>query len=129
MRHFFSFLIILILFGSCKSPKQPQSAKETVEAYLKAVNHFDYKSAEDFLVPNKENQLVLETLQKMEKSLPDERKKEFIDKEKNALYYEEKTTDSTTQITVTLSKGIAMPIEFNLKKVKDTWLIESIIQH
>lgn len=68
----------------------------------------------------------LETLKKMEKSIPDDQKARFLDKEKNAEYYEKEITDSTARIVVS-PKEVAMPIEFNLKKVKNKWLIESVI--
>lgn len=125
MRHFFSFLIILTLLGSCNSPKQPQSPKETVETYLAATNRFDYEAAKEFLIPNKENLLILETLQKMEKSLPDERKSSFLNKEKNAVYTEKEIKDTTAKIIVS-PQEVAMPFEFNLIKVNNVWLIESI---
>lgn len=125
MRHFFSFLIILILLGSCKSPQQPQTPQETVEAYLAATNRFDSEAAKELLILNEENLMVLETLEKMEKSLPDNRKAEFLDKEKNAVYTEKEITDSTAKIIVSPQEP-AMPFEFSLKKVNNVWLIESI---
>ncbi|KAF2517903.1 hypothetical protein [Flavobacterium foetidum] len=131
MKQLLSFLIALLFFVSCKSPeKKPleklQSPKETVEAYLAATNRFDFEAAEKLLIPNKNNQMQLETIKKMEKSLPDERKKEFINKEKDASYHEASITNSSAQIIVTLNNEIVMPVEFNLRKVKNKWLIESI---
>lgn len=125
MRHFFSFLIILILLGSCNSPKKPQSPKETVEAYLAATNRFDSETAKELLVLNEENLMVLETLKKMEKSLPDNRKAEFLNKEKNAVYIEKEITDSAARIIVAPQEPLK-PLEFNLKNEKGNWLIESI---
>jgi hypothetical protein len=132
MRHLISFFAILIFFTGCKSPeekpkKESKSPKETVAAYLSATNRFDFKSAKEFLVPNKENLIIIETLQKMEKSIPDNQKSRFINNEKDAVYYQKEITDSTAQIIVTPNQDIVMPIKFNLKKMKDNWLIESVI--
>ncbi|MFB9079987.1 hypothetical protein ACFFLS_08860 [Flavobacterium procerum] len=131
MKHFISFLTILLFFVNCKSPenkplKEVMSPQKTVEAYLAAINRFDFETAEKFLIPNKNNLMQLETIKKMEKSLPDERKKEFINKEKDATYHEKSITNSNAEIIVTLNNEIVMPIEFDLRKVKDKWLIESI---
>jgi len=132
MRHLISLFVILILLTGCKSPeekpqKENKSPKEIVVAYLSATNRFDFKSAKDFLIPNKKNLIILETLKKMEKSIPDDQKSRFLDRERGAIYYEKEITDSTALIVVTPNQDIAMPIQFNLKKVKDKWLIESVI--
>ena len=132
MRHLISLFVILIFLTGCKSPeekpqKENKSPKEIVVAYLAATNRFDFKSAKDFLIPNKKNLIILETLKKMEKSIPDDQKSRFLDRERGAIYYEKEITDSTALIVVTPNQDIAMPIEFNLKKVKDNWLIESVI--
>jgi hypothetical protein len=132
MRHLISLFVILIFLTGCKSPeekpqKENKSPKEIVVAYLSATNRFDFKSAKDFLIPNKKNLIILETLKKMEKSIPDDQKSRFLDRERGAIYYEKEITDSTAIIVVTPNQDIAMPIQFNLKKVKDNWLIESVI--
>jgi len=132
MRHLISLFVILIFITGCKSPeekpqKENKSPKEIVVAYLAATNRFDFKSAKDFLIPNKKNLIILETLKKMEKSIPDDQKSRFLDRERGAIYYEKEITDSTALIVVTPNQDIAMPIQFNLKKVKDKWLIESVI--
>lgn len=127
MRHFFSFLIIMTLFVNCKSYEETKSPKEIVEAYLAATNRFDDEAAKDFLIPNKENLMHLETLKKMKKSLPDKRKSSFLNKEKDAVYTEKEITDSTAIIIVS-PKEVAMPFEFKLKKEKDSWLIQSITE-
>jgi hypothetical protein len=132
MRHLISLFVILIFLTGCKSPeekpqKENKSPKEIVVAYLAATNRFDFKSAKDFLIPNKKNLIILETLKKMEKSIPDDQKSRFLDRERGAIYYEKEITDSTALIVVTPNQDIAMPIQFNLKKVKDKWLIESVI--
>jgi len=132
MRHLISLFVILIFLTGCKSPeekpqKENKSPKEIVVAYLSATNRFDFKSAKDFLIPNKKNLIILETLKKMEKSIPDDQKSRFLDRERGAIYYEKEITDSTALIVVTPNQDIAMPIQFNLKKVKDKWLIESVI--
>lgn len=62
----------------------------------------------------------------MEKSLPDEQKERFLNKEKEAVYFEKEVTDSTAKIIVS-PREITMPIEFNLKKRNNKWLIESIL--
>lgn len=143
MRRLISFFAILALFANCKNKssdetKSPEkedaveeskSPKETVEAYLSATNHFDFETAKKFLISNKENQMILETLKKMEKSIPDKEKARFIDKEKKASYFEKEITDSTAQIIVTPDMDAVMPIEFNLKKINNNWLIESVISH
>jgi hypothetical protein len=132
MRHLISLFVILIFLTGCKSPeekpqKENKSPKEIVVAYLAATNRFDFKSAKDFLIPNKKNLIILETLKKMEKSIPDDQKSRFLDRERGAIYYEKEITDSTALIVVTPNQDIAMQIQFNLKKVKDKWLIESVI--
>ena len=132
MRHLISFFVVLIFLTGCKSPEEkPQqenkSPKETVEAYLYATNRFDFESAKEFLIPNQKNLMILETLKKMEKSIPDDQKARFKDKEKGAIYFEKEITDSTANIIVTPNQDIVMPIDFKLKKVKDNWLIESVI--
>jgi hypothetical protein len=132
MRHLISLFVILIFLTGCKSPeekpqKENKSPKEIVVAYLSATNRFDFKSAKDFLIPNKKNLIILETLKKMEKSIPDDQKSRFLDRERGAIYYEKEITDSTALIVVTPNQDIAVPIQFNLKKVKDKWLIESVI--
>ncbi|GAA3769486.1 hypothetical protein [Flavobacterium ginsengiterrae] len=127
MKHFFSFLIILTFLGSCKSPKETLSPKETVEAYLAATNRFDSDAAKELLILNNQNLMVLETLKKMEKSIPDNRKAEFLNKEKNAVYTEKEITQSTAVIIVS-SQEIAMPFEFSLKKTNNIWLIQSITE-
>jgi hypothetical protein len=132
MRHLISLFVILIFLTGCKSPeekpqKENKSPKEIVIAYLAATNRFDFKSAKDFLIPNKKNLIILETLKKMEKSIPDDQKSRFLDRERGAIYYEKEITDSTALIVVTPNQDIAVPIQFNLKKVKDKWLIESVI--
>jgi len=132
MRHLISLFVILIFLTGCKSPeekpqKENKSPKEIVVAYLAATNRFDFKSAKDFLIPNKKNLIILETLKKMEKSIPDDQKSRFLDRERGAIYYEKEITDSTALIVVTPNQDIAVPIQFNLKKVKDKWLIESVI--
>jgi hypothetical protein len=137
MKHLIVFLIFMAIFASCesqkKSPKETQeiaaslkTPKETVIAYLAATNGFDFKSAKELVILNTKNQQTLETLKKMEKALPDDQKARFLGQEKDALYNEKEITDSTAQIIVTPNQDIALPIEFNLKKVKDNWLIESI---
>ncbi|QSW89648.1 hypothetical protein J0383_02265 [Flavobacterium endoglycinae] len=128
MRRVISFLVILTLFTNCKSHQEAKSPKETVEAYLAATNRFDFEVAKELLIPTKENQLTLETLKKMEKSLPDNQKKRFLNKEKKAVYYEKEITGSTAKIIVSLDQNTVTPFEFNLKKTNETWLIESIIQ-
>jgi hypothetical protein len=132
MRHLIYLFVILIFLTGCKSPeekpqKENKSPKEIVVAYLAATNRFDFKSAKDFLIPNKKNLIILETLKKMEKSIPDDQKSRFLDRERGAIYYEKEITDSTALIVVTPNQDIAVPIQFNLKKVKDKWLIESVI--
>jgi|GEM_PF-1184683 len=143
MRRLISFFFILALFANCKNKssdetkssektnvaKESKSPKETVQAYLSATNHFDFETAKKFLITNKENQMILETLKKMEKSIPDKEKTRFIDKEKKASYFEKEITDSTAQIIVTPDMDAVIPIEFNLKKVSNDWLIESVISH
>ncbi|WP_343697622.1 hypothetical protein [Flavobacterium sp.] len=135
MKYSIAFLFFLVIFTNCelrKSSKEnvaqesPKTPKETVIAYLAATNQFDLKAAKEFIIPNKDNLMNLETLKKMEKSIPDDQKARFLDKEKNAEYYEKEITDSTARIVVS-PKEVAMPIEFNLKKVKNKWLIESVI--
>jgi len=126
MKHLISLLFILMLLGSCKSSEETKSPKETVEAYLAATNRFDDESAKDFLILNKDNLMLLETLKKMEKSLPDEQKERFLNKEKEAVYFEKEVTDSTAKIIVS-PREITMPIEFNLKKRNNKWLIESVL--
>jgi len=100
MRHLISLFVILIFLTGCKSPeekpqKENKSPKEIVVAYLAATNRFDFKSAKDFLIPNKKNLIILETLKKMEKSIPDDQKSRFLDRERGAIYYEKEITDST----------------------------------
>lgn len=132
MKYSIAFLIFLAVFTSCeshKSKKEIATPKETVTAYLAATNHFDFKAAKEFVILNKENLMNLETLKKMEKSIPDDQKARFLDKEKDAQYFEKEITDSTAQIVVSPNQDIAMPIEFNLKKVNKKWLIESVISH
>lgn len=126
MKYSAAFLLFLILFTSCESHKTP---KETVTAYLAASNRFDIKNAEKLLIPNPGNKLNLETLKKMEKSLPDDQKSRFLNKEKDAGYFEKTITDSTAQIIVTPNQKVVFTIEFNLKKVEKKWLIESVISH
>lgn len=142
MRRFISFFVILAFFANCKNKssdetkssetnavKESKSPKETVQAYLSATNNFDFETAKKFLISNKENQMILETLKKMEKSIPDKEKTRFIDKEKKASYFEKEITDSTAQIIVTPDMDAVIPIEFNLKKVNNDWLIESVVSH
>ncbi|SHG22447.1 hypothetical protein [Flavobacterium defluvii] len=137
MKYSIAFLIFLVAFTSCESRKSSKETltqevsktpKEVVTAYLAATNRFDFKAAKEFVITNKENLMALEDLKKMEKSIPDDQKARFLDKEKDAVYFEKEITDSTAQIVVS-PKDIAMPIEFNLKKVKQKWLIESVISH
>ncbi|WP_347051841.1 hypothetical protein [Flavobacterium olei] len=125
MRSVFSFLIILTLLAGCKTSEGTKSPRQTVEAYLNACNRFDSEAAKELLILNKENLMVLETLKKMEKSLPDNRKSSFINKEKNAVYTEKEITDLTARIIVSEQQA-ALPFEFNLKKTNGIWLIESI---
>lgn len=128
-------MIILSVSFGCKSSEkdnsleEPKSPKEIVEAYLTATNHFNFEAAEKLLIPSKENMMLVETIKKMDKSLPEERKKELLEKEKNALYTEKNITDSTAQVIVSLNKGMDVPIQFNLRKIKNNWLIESIQYH
>ncbi|SEP34526.1 hypothetical protein SAMN05444671_1058 [Flavobacterium sp. CF108] len=138
MKYSIAFLIFLSVFTSCESHKSKKenttseslkSPKETVTAYLAATNHFDFKTAKEFVIPNKGNFMNLETLEKMEKSIPDDQKSRFINKEKDAQYFEKEITDSTARIILSPNQDIAMPIEFNLKKVNEKWLIESVISH
>ncbi|KRD10089.1 hypothetical protein ASE21_10225 [Flavobacterium sp. Root901] len=138
MRYTIAFLFILVLFTNCESRKTsketavqdlPKSPKETVEAYLAAVNRFDFKTAKEFVILNPKNLATLEDLKKMEKSIPDDQKSRFLNKEKDAVYYEKEITDSTARIFVTPNQDIVLPIEFNLKKVNEKWLIESVISH
>lgn len=143
MRRLISFFAILVLFANCKNKssdetkssektnavKESKSPKETVQAYLYATNHFDFETAKKFLISNKENQMILETLKKMEKSIPYKEKTRFIDKEKTASYFEKEITDSTAQIIVTPDRDAVIPIEFNLKKANNNWLIKSVISH
>lgn len=129
MRAFISFFVILILFTNCKHAENTRTPKESVEAYLAATNRFDFVTAKDFLILNKENLIILETIKKMEKSIPDKEKDRFLNKEKDAAYYDKEITDSTAVIIVTPKEDIAFPIEFKLKKVNKEWLIESVIYH
>ena len=132
MKYSIVFLFFLVVFTSCeshKSKKEIESPKETVTAYLAATNHFDFNAVKEFLILNKGNLMNLETLKKMEKSMPDDQKAKFLDMEKNVEYFEKEITDSTAQIIVSPKQDIAMPIEFNLKKVNKKWLIESVILH
>ncbi|MBZ4034780.1 hypothetical protein K6T82_08380 [Flavobacterium sp. 17A] len=141
MKYLISFIVVLALFTNCKSREEDQSPddinttkeikspKETVQAYLAATNHFDFKAAKEFLIPNKPNLMLLETIKKMEKSLPDDRKSAFLDKEKEASYFEKEVTDSTAQIIVTPNKEATSQIKFKLLKVKSNWLIESVVSH
>ncbi|WP_291153350.1 hypothetical protein [Flavobacterium sp. UBA7680] len=132
MKYSIAFLFFLAVFTSCeshKSKKEIATPKETVTAYLAATNHFDFNAAKEFLILNKGNLMNLETLKKMEKSMPDDQKAKFLDMEKNVEYFEKEITDSTAQIIVSPKQDIAMPIEFNLKKVNKKWLIESVILH
>lgn len=139
MRHLLSFFIILFLFTNCKFREEDKSAeetnvakevkspRETVQAYLVATNHFDFNAAKEFLIQNKKNTMLLETIKKMEKSIPNDQKLRFLDKEKDAGYFEKEITDSTAQIIVTPNKDIVSQIEFNLKKINENWLIESVV--
>ena len=138
MRYSIAFLILLTVFTSCESHKSkkeitasesPKTPKEIVTAYLAATNHFDFETAKKIVILNKGNLINLETLKKMEKSMPDDQKAKFLDMEKNVEYFEKEITDSTAQIIVSPNQDIAMPIEFNLKKVNKKWLIESVILH
>ncbi|MCR4030099.1 MULTISPECIES: hypothetical protein [Flavobacterium] len=127
MKYSITYLFFLFLFLSCESSfKTP---KETVVAYIAATNRFDIKNAEKLLIPTPANKLNLETLKKMEKSLPDDQKARFLNKEKNAEYFEKTITDSTAQIIVTPNQEVVFTMEFNLKKVNNKWLIESVISH
>jgi len=128
-----------MLLTNCKSREEDKSSdekttgkeinapKETVQAYLAATNHFDFKTAKELLIANKKNSMLLETIQKMEKSIPDDQKARFLDKEKEASYFEKEVTDSTAQIIVTPNQEAVSQIEFKLLKVKNNWLIESVI--
>ncbi len=139
MRHLLSFIIILFLFTNCKfreedksveetnTVKVVKSPRETVQAYLAATNHFDFNTAKEFLIQNKKNAMLLETIKKMEKSIPNDQKTRFLDKEKDAGYFEKEITDSTAQIIVTPNKNVVSQIEFNLKKINENWLIESVV--
>lgn len=128
MKHYPSFLIFLLLLLACESQLH-NTPKETVIAYITASNQFDSQEVENLLVLNSESKIKLETLKKMEKSIPDERKTEFKDRYKDAVYYEKEITDSTAIIVVTPKDNVTLPIEFDLKKIKTKWLIESIIYH
>lgn len=127
MKYSIAYLFFLFLFVSCESSLK--TPKETVVAYLAATNRFDIKDAEKLLIPNPANKINLETLKKMEKSLPDDQKARFLNKEKDAEYFEKTITDSTAQIIVTPNQDVIFTIEFNLKKVNNKWLIESVISH
>lgn len=135
MKYSIAFLFFLAVFTSCESHKSKkeiaasESPKEIVTAYIAATTRFDFETAKEFLILNKGNLMNLETLKKMEKSIPDDQKAKFLDMEKNVEYFEKEITDSTVQIIVSPKQDIAMPIEFNLKKVNKKWLIETVILH
>ncbi len=132
MKYSIAFLFFLAVFTSCeshKSKKEIATPKETVTAYLAATSHFDFNTAKEFLILNEGNLMNLETLKKMEKSIPDDQKSKFLDMEKDLEYFEKEVTDSTALFFVTPKKEVAQPIEFYLKKVNKKWLIESVILH
>lgn len=135
MKYSIAFLIFLAVFSSCESHKSKkeiaasESPKEIVTAYIAATTRFDSETAKEFLILNEGNLMNLETLKKMEKSIPDDQKAKFLDMEKDIEYFEKEVTDSTSVIFATPKKEVAQPIEFYLKKVNKKWLIESVILH
>lgn len=132
MKYSIAFLFFLVVFTNCeshKSKKEIATPKEIVTAYIAATTRFDFETAKEFVILNKGNLINLETLKKMEKSIPDDQKSRFLDMEKNIEYFEKEITDSTALIFVTPKQEVAQPIEFYLKKVNQKWLIESVISH
>lgn len=127
MRYLSVLLISLsLLFTSCESHQSPT---ETVKGYLAATNSFDFQTARKFIIPNKENLQTLENLKSSGAKMSENEKGRFLNQEKDCTYYEKEITDSVAQIIVTPNQDIVLPIEFNLKKVNDNWLIESVISH
>lgn len=127
MRYLSVLLISLsLLFTSCESHQSPT---ETVKAYLTATNRFDFQTAGKFIILNKENLQTLENLKSSGEKMSEDEKGRFLNQEKDCIYYEKEITDSVAQIIVTPNQDVVLPIEFNLKKVNDNWLIESVISH
>lgn len=125
------FLIAFVCFVgliSCKKEAAKTDTPEnTVQNYLKAIDIFDFKQANEFVVKNENTDLVIKNIERFSKSLNENERKEYVSSKKTYFIKPvSKTTDKTTLVAVNNEGIYAFGVTFKLIKKGNQWLIEDI---
>lgn len=119
-----SFIIcfILVTITSCSSNNQP---KNIVENYLTAIDSFNFKTAEQLIIPNPENLKTINNIKLFSTRMTKEERENYINIRKVYNYNEIDVTDDSAKVVVTsIEETFPIWTEFYLiKKTRDGSLI------
>lgn len=115
---------VLPTITSCSSNNQP---KNIVENYLKTIDSFNFKKAEELIVPNSENLKMIEHIKTFSNKMTEAERENYINTKKVYSYKETDVTDNSAKVIVTnTQENFPVYVEFYLIKEKDKWLIDKI---
>lgn len=115
---------VLPTITSCSSDNQP---KNIVENYLTAIDSFNFKNAEQLIIPNSENLKTIVNIKTFSNEMTKAERESYINTKKVYSYKEIDVTDYSAKVIVTSTQeNFPVYIEFYLIKEKDKWLIDKI---
>jgi|GEM_PF-2651623 len=124
---FIKLLIICFVLPTITSCSSSNQAKNIVENYLTAIDSFNFKKAEELIVPNPENLKMIEHIKTFSNKMTEAERENYINTKKVYSYKETDVTDNSAKVIVTnTQENFPVYVEFYLIKEKDKWLIDKI---
>jgi len=124
---FIKLLIICFVLPTITSCSSSNQAKNIVENYLTAIDSFNFKKAEELIVPNPENLKMIEHIKTFSNKMTEAERENHINTKKVYSYKETDVTDNSAKVIVTnTQENFPVYVEFYLIKEKDKWLIDKI---
>lgn len=123
MKYILLLTYFILLTTSCNTQKSP---KNVVQEYIFAIDNLNYEKAKNNLILTDENSKSLDNMKKISDKMSESEKAQYINKKKIYNFIEKEILSTTAKIIVTNNQSdYTITFEFNLKKIKNKWLIDS----
>ncbi len=128
MRTVYSFLLsYMIFFASCNNNNLATPAN-TVQAYLTAIDNFEFEKADALLLKTPENKAALDQVKKFASAFDESKKHAYLIKVQTRQYHiigKEVTADKAEVIATNNEGTFTVVVTFELVKDSGKWLIKS----
>ena len=125
MKRTFTVLVLISLASvSCTSQQGP---KGVAKSYLNAVDKFDFKTAEQYLLLNEENIKSLENMKRFSEQMTTTEKEKYSDRKIHYEFKEEQINGNMAHVSVSNDAHEQVSvIKFEMQKLNGKWLIRKI---